>query len=425
MIEIILLIILFALSAFFSAAETALISLSRIKVSRMVEQKLPGAKLVMRLKENPAELLSTILIGNNLVNIAAAALGTSIAIRFASERGWGNVGLAVGLAAGIMTFLILVFGEITPKTVAIRKAEKFSLFVSPFILVIQIVFRPVAYCIGLISLPVIVLLGGRVPHKGPFITEEEIQLILAAGEKEGVIEQEEREMITSIFEFGETIVREVMTPRPDITAFELNQPLSELKKMIIETGHSRIPVYEGNLDNVIGMIYAKDLLKADPAATVRDIMRKAVFIPEAKPVSLLLHEMQSARTHLAIIVDEYGMTKGLVTLEDLIEEIVGEIHDEFEREEKMVVKVDENTYLVDGRLSIKDLSDELKTDLPEKDYDTIGGFVFGELGKAPSVGDVVRFENLLVSVERIHRRRIIRVKIIKLPSQIEEEIVGG
>lgn len=423
--EIILLIILFILSAFFSAAETALTSLSRIRVGRMVEQKLPGARLVKELKEKPSEFLSTILIGNNLVNIAAAALATSITIKFFIARGWDGVGAAVGVATGVMTFLILVFGEIIPKTVALRSAAGISLVISPIIFGLQVILRPIAYFIGLITRPFIFLLGGKAPERGPFITEEEIKLILAAGEREGVIEEEEREMITSIFEFGETVVREVMTPRPDITAAEVNQPLESIVKTIMESGHSRIPIYEGNLDNILGVIYAKDLLKPEEGVNIRDLLRPAIFIPESKKVADLLHEMQSARTHLAVIVDEYGMTSGLVTLEDLIEEIVGEIHDEFEREEKKVVKVDENTALVDAALTISDANDLLEINLPEKEYDTLAGFVFGQLGKIPAVGDVVRYDNLVISVERIHRRRITRVKVVKLPRGMEEEVVGG
>lgn len=425
MVEIILLIILFILSAFFSASETAFTSLSKIKVGRMVEQRLPGAKLVSGLKEKPSEFLSTILIGNNLVNIAASALATSIIIKYFEARGWVNIGLAVGIATGVMTFLILTFGEIVPKTVAIRRAEKLTLAVAPIIFTLNVILMPIAYLMGFISRPFIYILGGKAPEKGPFVTEDEIKMILAAGEREGVIEEEEREMITSIFEFGETIVREVMTPRPDISACQADKSVDELIRVIIESGHSRIPIYEGTLDNVIGVVYAKDLLKAGREVKIRDILHSPVFIPETKKVAELLHEMQAARTHLAIIVDEYGVTSGLVTMEDLVEEIVGEIHDEFEREEKMIEKVDANTAIVVGSMSLKDLNDELKIELPEKEFDTIGGFVFGQLGKAPSVGDAVRFEDLVISVERIHRRRITRIKIVKLPTEIGEEAVGG
>ena len=421
--SLITLLVLFCLSAFFSAAETALTSLSKIKVNRLLEHKVLGAKLLHDLKEKPAEFIATILIGNNLVNIAASSLATSMVINFFASRGAQGTGLAVGVATGMMTFLILAFGEITPKTIAIRKAEKFSLFVAPIIAFLNIVFQPIAYLIGFITRPFILLFGGKAPEKGPFITQEEIRLILAAGEKEGVIEEAEREMITSIFEFGETVAREVMTPRPDISACDINKSLDEIKKLVIDSGHSRLPVFEKNLDNIVGILYAKDLLKVGPA-NARDLLRTAIFIPETKKVAELLHEMQAARTHLAIIVDEYGMTSGLVTLEDLIEEIVGEIHDEFERDEKMVEEVGVNTYLIDGKLSLNDLNDRLSLDLPVEDYDTVGGFVFGHLGRSPSVGQVVRLKTLLISVERVSHRRITRVKLVKLP-ETEDERVGG
>ncbi len=427
MVEIIVLVVLFVLSAFFSAAETALTSLSRIRINRLVEQKVRGAKLVAELKENPSEFLSTILIGNNLVNIAASALATAMIIELFMARGWGGAGAAVGTATGIMTFLILTFGEIIPKTIAIRRAEAFSLFVAPIVITLRAILRPVAYAIGFITRPFIALFGGQAPHKGPFITEDEIRLILAAGEKEGVIEEEERQMITSIFEFTDTLVREVMTPRPDISACSSQSSLAEVRQVIIESGHSRIPIYETTLDNVVGVVFAKDLLKTGERTLIKDVLRPSTFIPETKKVPELLHEMQAARTHLAMIMDEYGVTVGLVTLEDLIEEIVGEIHDEFEREEKMIEKLDKRSYVVDGRISVKDLNDRLKLDIPEKDkeYDTISGFVFAQLGKAPSVGDVVRHEDLLISVERILRRRITRVKIVKVDKSDDEEAVGG
>jgi putative hemolysin len=426
MISIFALIILFILSAFFSATETAFTSLSRIRVNHMLEKKLRGAKYVYEIKQKPSEYLSTILIGNNLVNIASSALATSIIIGFLETRGFHNIGIAVGLATGIMTFLILTFGEIIPKTIAIRKADRIALFSAPLILFLHFIFKPIAYFIGWISVPFILLFGGKAPEKGPFITEEEIRLILAAGEKEGVIEEEEREMITSIFEFGETVAREVMTPRPDISSCESNKSIDDLKREVIESGHSRIPIYEGSLDNIIGVVYAKDLLKVRTVENIKDKLRPAIFVPETKKVAELLHEMQAARTHMAIIVDEYGITSGLVTLEDLIEEIVGEIHDEFEREEKMIEKVDENTYVVDAKFSIVDLNDQLKLDLPleEKEYDTIGGFVLSQLGKVPSIGDVVHFRDLVIKVDRVLKRRITRVKISKVPKSAGEEGEG-
>ena len=424
MFEIVLLVILFILSAIFSAAETAITSLSRIKVGHLVEKKVPGARLLKELKDNPSQFLSLILFGNNLVNIAAAAIATSIIIRLFESRGWVNLGAAVGLATGVMTFLILVFGEITPKTVAIRNAEVIALVMAPVIWVLQIVLSPIVYLFEMVTRPFVFIFGGKATVKGALVTEDEIKYILSASEKEGVIEEEERQMITSVLEFWDTVVREVMTPRPDIVAIEASEPMDNLIKLIVESGHSRIPVYDSNLDNIIGVVYAKELLR-DITGGIRDYLRPTIFVPEAKKVSDLLHEMQAARTHLAVIVDEYGITSGLVTMEDLIEEIVGEIHDELEKEIKSFEKVDENTALFDGKTSVFDVNTQMEVDLPYTDYDTIGGMIFGQLGKAPAVGDLVRYQDVMLSVERVHRRRITRIKLVKLAKRTDEEMVGG
>lgn len=423
MTEVLWLVFFLSLTAFFSASETAITSLTKIKIRRLVDQKVRGSLRLEQLKEKPNEFLSTILIGNALVTTAAAALATSVTIAMFEKAGWGSVGIAIGIATGVMTLLLLIFGEITPKTVAIHNAEKVALFVSPIIYGLKIIFLPIAFVVSIFSRPLVYIFGGKT-SKGGFLTEEEIELVLAEGEREGLIEEEERAMITSIFDFGDTIAREVMTPRPDMIACEVNQTVKEVTKLIIDSGHSRIPVYEGNLDNVIGVVYAKDMLKK-AKATIREMLHPPFVIPESKKVSELLHEMQAARTHLAIIADEYGMTSGIVTMEDLVEEIVGEIHDEFEREEKGYEHVEDGATIIDGKLSIPDLNDRLGVDIPKGDYDTVGGFVFSQLGKAPSVGDVVHYENLLISVERVQRRRITRVKIVKFPEKIEEEGVGG
>jgi CBS domain containing-hemolysin-like protein len=326
----IVLLVLIMFSAFFSAAETAFTSLSRLKVSHLIERKIPGARMVKKLKDHPARLLSTILIGNNIVNIAASVLATQIIYNYFAARGGGSAGLIMGIAIGAMTFFILVFGEITPKTTAIRQAERLSLLFAYPLYLISIVLTPLAALLTWISAPFVLLFGGRIPEQGPFITEEELRFIISAGEKEGVLEREEKEMISSIFEFGDTLVREVMTPRPDILAVDESESLLAAVDLIRDSGHSRIPVYENNIDNIIGILYAKDLLSARDGK-LKDYMRSALFIPETKKVDELLHQMQANRTHVAIVVDEYGVTSGLVSMEDLIEEIVGEIHDEFER----------------------------------------------------------------------------------------------
>lgn len=427
--ELIVLLVLLILSAFFSASETALTSIGRLKVRRLIMEKIRGSKSLQYLTDNPSRMLSTILIGNNIVNICASVLAGGIVMRYTAQL--GSTGVAIGVATGAMTFIILVFGEITPKTVAIRNAEKISLFVAPIISTLEVVVRPVAYLLSFVSRPFIRFFGGRIPKKGPFITEKEIKMLVSIGEREGVIEEEEREMITSIFEFGDTTVREVMTPRPDMQCIEVKEPIENAIKTIQEGGHSRIPVYDGSMDNIIGVVYAKDFLKVMgedlTKLNLRDFLRPPLIIPEGKKIDDLLHQMQSARTHVAIIVDEYGDTAGLVTLEDLIEEIVGEIYDEFEKKVKPVEKIDKNTTIIDARLSIKDINKLLKINLPEREeeYGTVSGFVFTLLGKIPAVGDSVRYGEFEISVERVHRRRITRLKITKLPKVQEEEWAAG
>jgi len=428
--QLLMLIGLIILSAFFSSAETAITSISRVKVEDLIQKKRPGSRALGWLKEYSSTMLATILVGNNFVNISASALATTLSISMMGDMGFGGTAYALGAAIGAMTLAILVFGEIIPKTVAIRNAEHLALFAAPVIRVMGVVLFPVIKVLIFISTPFVKMFGGRMPKRGPFLTVEEIKMLLSIGEREGIIEEEEREMISSIFEFGKTIVREVMTPKPDAQCVDVNTPIKDIIALIVDGGHSRIPVYEGNIDNIIGVVYAKDLLKTATlgvgSVNLRDILRKALFIPEDKRVDDLLHEMQAARTHIAIVVDEYGGTAGLVTMEDLVEEVVGEIYDEFEKKVKAVEKVDENTTILDARMNVSDINEHMNVSLPEGDYDTLGGFIFSLLGKVPAVGDQVQFENIIISVERVHRRRITRAKIVKIPREPEDTAgVGG
>ncbi len=424
-IELIILFVCILFSAFFSLTETAFTSLSRLKVEHMQERRLPGAGLIMKLKEDPAKLLSTILIGNNIANIGSGALATTIVYGWTTAHNWGGAGVAASIATGVMTFFLLIFGEITPKTIAIKHPEPIAVLTSWPIYVVAWILTPVAWLLTIISRPLIFLFGGRMPESGALVTEDEIKFLIATSAREGVIEKGEKDMLSSIFEFGDTTVMEVMTPRPDIRAVEDSTAIEEVIAVINDSGHSRIPVFEGNIDNIIGVVYAKDLLNCPRDGSLRDYLRAAIFVPEAKRLDDLLHQMQAARTHVAVVVDEYGVTAGLVSMEDLVEEIVGEIHDEFERLEKNIEKVDENTYLADGKLAIADINRELEVALPEKEYDTIAGFVFGSLGKVPAVGDVLRYDDVQISVEKVLKRRITRLKIMKLPRRIEDNIVGG
>ena len=421
-VEFFVLIICFLFSAFFSIIETAYTSLSHLKVSHLVEKGVYGAARVKKLKDEPSKLLSVVLIGNNIANIGASVLATSIIISFFERRGIQNLGAILGLATGIITFLIIVFGEIIPKNIAIRNSDKIALFFSLPLLVVSIILTPISIVLTAISKPFVSFFGGKISEKGPFLTEDDLRFLIATSEKEGVIEKKEREMISSIFDFGETTVKEVMTPRPDIKAIKSSLNINEAIAYFRETGHSRIPVYEDNLDNTIGVIYAKDLLGCQTEKQLKDYMRVVILIPEVKKIDELLRQMQINRTHIAIVVDEHGITSGIVTMEDIIEEIVGEIHDEFEQGEK----VDENTYVVAGKMPIEELNFELKLDIPiSEDYDTISGFLLSFLGKMPAVGDFIEYENLKISVERVLKRRVTRLKIVKKLNKIEDNIVGG
>ncbi len=331
MLEILLLILFVALSAFFAAAETAMTTVGRPRIAQLVDQKKPGARTLRRLREDPARLLTTLLIGNNVVNISASVLATTVVTAYFQKLGLSEVGTVIGVVIGLMTLFILVFGEITPKTVAIRNAERWALLLAPPLLIIEWLLTPVAWLLSLISRPFILLFGGKMTDKGPFITEEEIKSLLFIGEKEGAIEREDRELISSVFKFGDLTAREVMTARSKMVCVEASESVAGTIAKILESGHSRLPVYDQNFDNIVGVVYAKDLLGAEKDAQLGDHLRQAIFIPGVKKISDVMDQMQAEYKHLAIVVDEFGHTLGLVTLEDLVEEIVGEIHDEYER----------------------------------------------------------------------------------------------
>jgi CBS domain containing-hemolysin-like protein len=402
-IEILGLFILLLLSAFFSGSEIALFSASRIRIKKLAEEGSSKAVIVERLLEKPNRLLTTILIGNNIVNVAAAAIVTSISISI-----FGNKG--VGIAIGIATLVILIFSEITPKAFATKNAERVSLFVAWPISTMIKLFYPAVRGILLITKPIIRLFGGDTERS--FITEEEIKLLVEVGEREGVIEKDEKEMIKGVFKFGDTQAKEVMVPRIDISSIDGNATVEEAKKLVVETGYSRTPVYDESIDNIVGFLFSKDLLKESKKGTkVKEIMRQAYYVPETKKLDEILDEMQEGKTQMAIVVDEYGGTAGLVTLEDLVEEIVGEILDE--KEEHPINIIDETTALVNAKTSIDDVNEALDTVLPEEDFETVGGLVFNMLGDIPVVGEKVEIDSVTLVVDRMRGRRVSRVKVIK------------
>lgn len=403
-------IVLLALSGFFSASETALTSVSRIKVKQKADSGIKRAVVLENLLTQPARYLSTILILNNLVNIAAATLAMVLVSRFYDHY-------VVAISTGVVTFLILVYGEITPKTYAVHNSEKYALLAARPISILSTILYPVARLFILISNAFLKILGAKTRKEGPFITEEEIKALVSVGEEEGVIEKEEKKMIDSIFEFSDTIVKEVMVPRMDMVCIEDTALVDEVLKIVKDVGHSRIPVYHESVDDIVGIIYAKDLLiclaSGKAKVSLKDLTRKAYYIPESKNVGELLRELQTKRQHMTIVVDEYGGTAGLVTMEDLLEEIVGEIFDEYDSEEELIEKIDDNNIRVDARVSIEEINEVLRGKLPESEVETIGGFVYNLVGKIPAKGEKVKFDNFVFTVESILRRRISKILITK------------
>lgn len=409
---------LLIISALTSMTESALSSVSRIRVKHLAADKVGSAVVLEKLLEQPSRFLAVVLFVNNLVNIAAASLAAVMVAKI-------GVSHPVAVSTGVVTFIILVFGEITPKSFAVQHSERIALLVARPISFLCKVLYPIAHIFVLIANGLIRLIGGKSLKEGPFLTEEEIKVLVSVGEEEGVIEEEEKEMIHSIFEFGDTIAREVMVPRMDVVTVESDTSFKDVLDVVIKEGHSRIPVYEGTVDNIIGIVYARDLLtnlvKGKTDVSLRELIKEAYYVPESKRVSELLRELQRKRQHMAIVVDEYGGTAGLITMEDLLEEIVGEIFDEYELEETMIEHVDENTIRVSGRVSLDEVNELLGVNLPSTEIETVGGFVYNLFGKIPVAGEEIAFENLVFKVEKVERRRIYKILITKKEANAPEE----
>ncbi len=402
--------ILLMISALSSLAESALLSVSRLRVKHLVMDKVSSAIVLEKLLEQPSRFLTVILFINNLVNIAAASLAAVLATK---------IGLShpVAISTGVVTFVILVFGEITPKSFALQHSERIALLAAIPVSFLCKVLYPIAHIFILIANFLNRLIGGKSLKEGPFVTEEELKTLVSVGEEEGVIEEEEKEMIHSIFEFGDTVAREVMVPRTDMIVVESNASLNEVLDLMIKEGHSRVPVYEETVDNIIGIVYAKDLLayfaRGKLDVPLKDLIKEVHYVPESKRISELLRELQKKRQHMAIVVDEYGGTAGLITMEDLLEEIVGEIFDEYDLEEIRIEPIDKKTIRVDGRVSLDEINELLNVKLPSEEIETIGGFVYDLLGKIPAAGEKVTYNDLIFKVEKVERRRISKILIEK------------
>lgn len=400
--------ILILLSGFFSATETALFSLNRIRILDMADKGHKKAKIILEMLDNPNKLIATILIGNNVVNIGASALATSLFITL-----FGSTG--VGIATGVMTLLVLIFGEVTPKTFATQNAEKWSLGVIKFIKFLSVILTPVIRVMSYLTDMLLKFMGND-GKKAPAITEDELKILVNAGKEEGFIGESQQEMINSIFDFDETIVKEIMVPRIDMVTVDIEQTIPSVIARVIEAGHSRLPVYKDNIDNIVGILYAKDLLKHVyrdlDQLKIKNIMRKPYYIPRTKNIRDLLAELRQAKVHIAIVLDEYGGTAGMVTIEDVLEEIVGEIQDEYDVEEDTIRFLEDGSILLTSRASICDINETLGTDLPEDDnYETISGLVFHYIGHVPKEGQEVKIDNVKIKVEKIVGQRVEKVKL--------------
>lgn len=410
-IQLVFLVFLLALSAFFSSAETALTTVNQHKMRSLKEDGDSRAALVLKLVDNPGKLLSTILIGNNIVNLSASSLATSLAIRLLGSAG-------AGIATGILTFLILIFGEITPKTYATLKSESISLLYAPVIYILTIVLTPVIAIVNFLSSRILILLRIDPSQSHKVMTEKELRTIVDVSHEEGVIEEEEKEMINNVFDFGDMLARDVMIPRIDITFVSLDATYDELMEIFMRDQFSRLPVYDESKEKVIGIVYLKDLFfykvkhKNEPFR-LQDIIREPFFAYETQNISDLMTKMRSESISFAIVLDEYGATAGLITLEDLIEEIIGEIRDEYDSAEAEQFRmINENEYIVDASMKLDDLNDLLKLNIDSEDYDSVGGKIIELLDRIPNEGESAESDEVIFQVLNMDRHRIDKVRVI-------------
>ena len=406
-------IALLGIAAVLAAAEVGITRVSRVRALTLAEEGRKRATYLLRIVENPARYLNVVL----LLTLVCHVTGTTLATAFAIRKGesFGEI-----IATVVMTIVIFVFAEVSPKTFAVQHTDRVALLLAPLIHAMGHLPLLHPFARGLIAIANVVM-PGRGLKQGPFVTEEELRQMAEVAVEEQQIEEEEKEMIHSIFEFGDTVVREVMVPRPDMVAVEAGTKLRQALTLMLKHGFSRMPVYEASMDNIAGLVYAKSVMKrlhnarSRKEPTVKDIVRPAMFIPESKKIAELLREMQQKKTHMAIVVDEFGDVAGLVTLEDLLEEIVGEIADEYDRGEPLVEPVDDNTLRVNARLPIDELTELVGVDLPDEEWDTVGGLLAGLLGKVPARGDEVTVRGVTFRAEKVQGRRIAKVLVTKHP----------
>ena len=408
-IQIILLVILLVGSGFFSASETALMSLSRIKMRHMEEDGVKGAKLVSSLVEDSNRLLTSILIGNNIVNIAATSIATSLFTATLGAQG-------VAMATGVMTVLVLIFGEITPKTISANNPEKASLVVSKPIKFFVIILTPVVWVFNRITKVIFKLFGVDDNGVKPFITEEELKTMVNVSHEEGLLEIEEREIINNVFEFGDMQAKEAMVQRLDIVAIDMEDSYDEIIELFKTEKLSRMPVYEETIDDIIGTLNIKDIIFLSDEEIenfdIKKYIRDPFFTYEFKKITQLLEEMKKDKSQMAIVVDEYGGTAGLITIEDLVEVIVGDIEDEYDEEEDEIQVINSNEFLVEGSTKISDVNEVLGIELESEEFDSIGGYIIGYIKHIPEENEVIEVDGIKFNIESVDKNRIKKIRIM-------------
>ncbi len=411
----VLVVVLVLVGAVLAIAEASLTRMTRVRALALVEEKRRNAVRLERIEADPPRYLNAVYL-----TVMLCQNGSAIVVAILAERAYGSLG--VTLVSVGFTLLYFVLVEAMSKTFGVLHSDRAALAVAPLVWFLgRVLAAPTRALIGLAN----VLLPGRGLKQGPFVSEADLRSMAEVGHEEGSIEREEKELIHSIFEFGDTIVREVMVPRPDIVAIESDKTLHDVQAVVLEHGYSRIPVFTDDLDDVVGIAYAKDVLKAvyqgKQDMALREVVREARFVPESKKVADLLREMQQEKFHIALVTDEYGSVSGLVTLEDLLEELVGEIADEYDTEEPELEQIADGVYRVDGKMSIDEVNEMLDVELPDEEWDTVGGLMLGLMGSIPDEGEEVAFQNLTFTAEKVDGRRIVKILITRREDEEAEE----
>ncbi|MBZ3935358.1 hemolysin family protein [Methanimicrococcus blatticola] len=412
----VLLFILLALSAFFSATETAYSTANKLRLKAMAENGNTAATRVLKITEDYDKFISTVLIGNNIVNIGASSIATILFARLFPEE------LAAAVSTVVVTVVVLIFGETLPKSIAKANAEKYALITSRVVGIIMVVFSPLAF----ILVKLINVFSRKKESEAPSVTEDELKYIIESIEEEGILEEDESDLVQSALDFDETTVQEIMTPRSNIVAININDDIDAILKIIIDEGYTRVPVYKDNLDDIRGIINVKDVLiriATHKRVNIRALMKPVTFAYVTMNISPLLNEMRAAKSHLAVVVDDYGSTKGIVTMEDILEELVGEIWDEYDEIVEEIVEVDDDTYEVSGNMNIDDLFDYLEVDNRdfECNYNTAGGWALDVFERIPKAGDVFSYKNLRVTVLGADEQRVTKLKVEIMDEPISDE----